>query len=244
MKLYSNQGFLTVYSGLLTAALAVILLSGSTDQENTNGKKAHFDEITVQRINVVEPDGTLRMVISDKTRSPGIFIKGKEHLPGFHSSAGMIFLNDEGTENGGLIYSGEKDKDGNISSSGHLSFDRYLQDQVLSLDASQYNDQSAVSLRIIDRPSWSIAEYLALVERIESLPPEQQQAEIDKFNATHPAGQRRIFLGRDADQSTSLVLKDTAGRDRIVLRVDPDGTPRLQFLDTNGAVVSELPPRK
>ena len=36
-------------------------------------------------------------------------------------------------------------------------------------------------------------------------------------------------------------LKDTDGRDRIVLRVALDGTPKLQLLEADGKVVSELP---
>ena len=133
-----------------------------------------FEEITVQRINVIEPDGTLRLVVSNKAKSPGIYVKGREYQPGLHDTAGLIFLNDEGTENGGLIFSGSKDASGNNSSSGHLSFDRYEQDQVLSIDAQNYNDQSTVALSMWDRPSWSIVEYLELLDRIAGLPEEQQ----------------------------------------------------------------------
>jgi hypothetical protein len=238
MQLWSNQRFLAIYSGVLTAAFAVTVLAAFTDQPD----KASFREITVQRINVVEPDGTLRLVVSNKAQSPGIFVKRKEYQPGFHATAGMIFLKDEGTENGGLIFSGSKDPNGNTSSSGHLSFDRFEQDQVLSLDAAHYNDQSAVGLSMLDRPSWSIVEYLELLQRIANLPPDQQQAEIQRFEQTHPPGARRVLLARNQDQSTSLQLRDTQGRDRVILKVDADGTPRLQFLDADGKVISQLPP--
>jgi hypothetical protein len=64
-------------------------------------------------LNVTEPDGTLRMVISNKDRLPPVIIK-------------PIFYNDEGTENGGLIFSGRKNEKGQIvDSGGSLSFDRY-----------------------------------------------------------------------------------------------------------------------
>jgi hypothetical protein len=36
-------------------------------------------------------------------------------------------------------------------------------------------------------------------------------------------------------------MKDTEGRDRIVMKVLADGAPVLQFLDENGKVVEELP---
>lgn len=41
--------------------------------------------------------------------------------------------------------------------------------------------------------------------------------------------------------SVALRLKDAQGRDRLVIRVQPDGTPVVQFLDENGKVTSQLP---
>ena len=66
--------------------------------------KAHFDEITVGRINIAEPDGTKRLIISNKAQFPGAFEQGKEIArPDRASFAGMLFLDEEGNENGGLI---------------------------------------------------------------------------------------------------------------------------------------------
>ena len=48
--------------------------------------------------------------------------------------AGMIVYNDEGTENGGLIFSGKKNDKGEIVDSGaSLSFDRYGAGQTVQL---------------------------------------------------------------------------------------------------------------
>jgi hypothetical protein len=44
------------------------------------------------------------------------------------------------------------------------------------------------------------------------------------------------------DRSVGLTLKDEQGRNRILLRVDADGTPVLQFLDADGKVTAQLPP--
>ncbi len=129
----------------------------------------------MQRINIVEPDGTLRMVISDKTLFPGIFLKGQEHPHPDRKTAGVLFLNDEGTENGGLIFGGDKDKSGKVSSYGHLSFDAYEQDQVFSVDAQQEGDQRASTLTMVDRPDYPIGDLISLTDRIKSLPPEQQK---------------------------------------------------------------------
>jgi hypothetical protein len=42
----------------------------------------------------------------------------------------MLFLNDEGTEDGGLVYGGAKEN-GKPSSFSYLSFDQYDQDQTV-----------------------------------------------------------------------------------------------------------------
>jgi hypothetical protein len=40
---------------------------------------------------------------------------------------------------------------------------------------------------------------------------------------------------------SALKLKDSDGRDRIVLQVAPDGSPMIRFLDASGKVISQLP---
>ncbi|GAB2590350.1 hypothetical protein ISP15_16975 [Dyella jejuensis] len=88
---------LLVLSLFANGLVAVLLLTGFASSRSST-----FDEITVHRINVVEPDGTLRMVISNKADLPGVIVKGKEQPPQDRPQAGMLFYNDEGSENGGL----------------------------------------------------------------------------------------------------------------------------------------------
>lgn len=48
--------------------------------------------------------------------------------------AGLIFYNDEGTENGGLIFGGRKNEKGDVvDSGGSLSFDKYGAGQIVQL---------------------------------------------------------------------------------------------------------------
>ncbi|HMA54957.1 MAG TPA: hypothetical protein VKT17_10865, partial [Acidobacteriota bacterium] len=65
---------LVIYSGVLTLVLAVTLLTGAA-----RSRTASFDSIDVGRINVVEPDGTVRLVLSSKALFPGIIFKKKEY---------------------------------------------------------------------------------------------------------------------------------------------------------------------
>lgn len=233
---FTGQRFLVVYSGVLTLVFAVVLLTGFTAAPG----KLHLKELDVQRINVVEPDGTLRMIISDKANLPGIFIKGKEYPHPDRSTAGILFLNDEGTENGGLTFGGYKDKNGKPVSYGHLSFDKYMQDQTLALDASQRGGQYNKGLSIVDRPDYPITELLPLAESLKGMKPAAREAALKKFASTHPMPVERLYLGQRKGD-VGITLKDKAGHARIVLRVNPDGSPVLQFLDANGKVVSQLP---
>jgi hypothetical protein len=237
-KFLGSPRFLAIYSGTLTAMFAITVLSGFAAEKD----KTDFKEITVQRLNVVEPDGTMRMVISAKALFPGIIIKGKEHPHPDRKTAGMIFFNEEGTENGGLIFGGEKGKDGKVSSHGHLSFDGYEQDQVFSIDAQQEGEQHGESLTMVDRPDYPIDELVAITDRIKDLSSDQKKAEIAKFIQSHPSPHARLFLGRSADKSVALKLKDVEGRDRIVVEVEADGSPVMKFLDQTGKVVNQLPP--
>ena len=91
----SVQKFLTAYSAVLSTVFAIVLLMAARSHRSET-----FDEITVRRINLVEPDGTLRMVLSNHDQMPGIIVKGKEFPKVDRPEAGMLFYNDEGSENG------------------------------------------------------------------------------------------------------------------------------------------------
>lgn len=236
-RLFASQRFLAIYSGVLTIVFAVVVLGAFVESHQKQG----FDEITVHRINVVEPDGTLRMVISNKAQFPGIIIKGRETPHPNRKTAGMLFFNDEGTENGGLIFGGSKDKNGKASSYGHLSFDQYEQDQVFSIDAEQDNGNRTSELRMIDQPDYPITEDLAAAARIESLPADRQRAAWEQLRSQKGHAATRIALARTDDRSVALRLRDQQGRDRLVIRVAADGTPTLQFLDEHGKVTEQLP---
>ena len=234
-----NQRFLTIYSGILTFVFAVTVLSGFAGRT----KKVSFDEINVRRINIIEPDGTLRMILSNKTDAPGMFIRGKEYPHPDRKSAGVIFVDDEGTENGGLIFGGFKNKEGKVESWGHLSFDQYQQDQVFSIDAGEEEGHRRSGIGISDRGDYPILEAVEATTRIGALPGDQQEAEYKKFVATHGGDAQRAYFGRVGDGSVVLRLKDKQGRDRIVLQVNADGTPVLQLLDANGKMTAQLPPQ-
>lgn len=63
-----------IYGAVSALAFVVIAVSAFSIVH----ERHVFGTINVQRINVVEPNGTLRMVISDQSRFPGAIVKGKQ----------------------------------------------------------------------------------------------------------------------------------------------------------------------
>lgn len=213
--------------------------------EQHDYRHADFDQLTVHRINIVEPDGTPRLVISDKAEFPGGFYMGKELTRPDRSEGGMLFENDEGTENGGLVFDGYKSRDGKLHSSGHLSFDEYEQDQTLTMDTNQDGETHETGYQINDNASSTLLtpEVLSAFSSVKMMPngPEKQKAWKD-LNAKYPSKlQARASLERDADKSAALRLRDPEGHTRILLRVASDGTPTMQFLDASGKVIHQWP---
>jgi hypothetical protein len=234
MKISLQQG-LTAYSVTLTTVLAVLLLTGATK----GPAKATFAEIDVERINMRESDGTLRLVISNTGRFPGIIFRGKEHAhPSGRKSAGLLFFNDEGTENGGLIFGGKR-QDGKAGSYGHLSFDQYEQDQVITFSQRERDGVRTAGLGISDRPDEPLD--FELDKRLSGLSEAERRAEIDRLASAGKFGRSRLFVGK-SEQAARVELKDAQGRPRLALEVAAEGTARIQFLDEAGKVVRSITP--
>src|SRR5690349_20445636 len=109
-----GQGRWLVHASTLWAVGGACFLAGSlaTGRSLAQGVASTFDEITVGRINVVEPDGRLKLVIANSARQAQSVVDGVVLAPNRTRPAGMIFFNDEGDEVGGLIFSGRKGDSG------------------------------------------------------------------------------------------------------------------------------------
>jgi hypothetical protein len=219
-----------VYTLALTTALGAAVVGLAIGAQ----AKVAYDEIDVRRINVREEDGTLRMVIANKSRFPGLYFRGKEHPHPNRSTAGLLFFNEEGTENGGLIFGGRK-VDGKVSSGGHLSFDRYEQDQVVQMTHAEEGDSRWAGLVVHDYPDGSTD--LDAWERADAMPEGPEKvAELERLRERY-GGKRRVFVGRQRDRAARLVVNDDAGRPRLVFEVAAEGAAAIRFLDANGKAV-------
>jgi hypothetical protein len=229
------QGVLLAYSVVATTVIAIALASDATG----NPTKIAYDEIDVKRINVREEDGTLRLVISNKARFPGLIFRGKEHPHPNRKTAGLLFFNEEGTENGGLIFGG-KNENGKITSSGHLSFDQYEQDQTIHMTYGEHDGKRRAMFEVHDYPDGSMD--LDAWEKAEAMPEgAAKAAELARLKERY-GPRHRVSLGRARDRSSALALSDANGRPRIMLKVTAEGAASMEFLDENGKVVKTVTP--
>lgn len=156
----------------------------------------------------------------------------------------MLFMSEEGSEQGGLIWGASQLPDGTIENHGHLSLDQYEENQVFALDAGQEGKEKFSRITIADQGDYPIEEKRSAAERIGKLPADKQDAAWKEFFDTHRHDVKRMVLGRDANGAVGLSLRDAGGRVRILLDVQSDGKSKLQFLDESGEVVSEFTGQK
>ena len=188
METFSDPRFLIIYSAVVTIAFAVTLLCGFATTRN-----AKFDILTVHRIDFVEPDGTPRLIISNRESFPGAYMRKKEYpRPDRRDAAGMLFVNDEGSEMGGLIFSGLKEKDGTIQNHGHLSFDQYEQDQIFAIDSGREDQEKFSAIRIGERGDYPIQQAYDASLRIHKLPKSSSKTN-GRSSTLHIAATRIVF---------------------------------------------------
>jgi hypothetical protein len=223
--------------GLVTSAALIgsVLLLAAAKSPPTR-----FEEIDVGRINVREPDGTLRMVISNRTQFPGTPWKGNEiPRPDRKDMAGMLFVNDEGTENGGLIQKGVIEADGKTSAGLSLTFDRFRQDQAIQLLHAEYGGRARSMLAINDEADGTKFDVMQRTQRMETAHGFEPAARREAVQAMRDQGQlpnNRVLLGTTDDGASALSLADAQGRARLMLIVTADGKPSVQLFDDKGQV--------
>ena len=181
-KLQRDVRLLKAYAFVVTLLLGVLAFAGFSQ----GNQKNKFAEIDVERINVIEKDGKLKMVISNSERQhPGV-IDGRTLSR--TRPAGMLFFNDKGDECGGLSFNGDQ-KDGKANAGALLAFDRFLQDQTVAIQYGENNGQYSAGLRVWDRPDSSLGEVVDKLQGIQKMTdgPEKVQA-MQKLRESSGAG--------------------------------------------------------
>ncbi|KIC95471.1 hypothetical protein [Flavihumibacter solisilvae] len=243
LKMQKDLVRLKWYAGTLTLLFAVVAFLAFS-----NGNASQFKEISAERINIIEKNGQLRMAISNKERSPEVMAYGKPLTPPIPGGnrPGLIFFNDEGTENGGLVFMGGKDSSGKYTATGHLSFDQYNQNQVLYLTYSDENGDQYTGLHVDDwQTSPAFWDWRAEYKKTQKLPDGAEKEALLKNLMEPKAGVKavaqRVFVGKDDSKTAMVTLSDRMGKPRLQMLVDSNGTAKLNFLDEQGKVTYSLP---
>lgn len=242
MRQSVRRQFLFLRAYAITSSLILIVLAAAAFRQAAAPKSS--GELTVERLNVVDADGTLRMVLAGKDKMhPGVVDGVTIDRP--RPVAGMLFFNDEGDEVGGLTYTGRV-TEGLGRANASFMFDQLKQDQTIGMQYGEGNGQRSAGFTVWDRSEQQpLSELIRGLNAANALPegPERDAAVKAVRAKAHP-GPRRLFAGKNPDKSSTVSLADGQGRPRLVLRVNEDGASSIEFLDADGKTVQRFPGSK
>jgi hypothetical protein len=198
-----------------------------------------FDEIDVERINVVESDGKLRMVISNQNRQhPGImdgitYDERKGQRP-----PGMIFFNAKGDESGGLVFDGNAGQ----GQGGSLTFDKFRGDQTIQfIHEEDQNGKYFSGVKMNDQ-NMPLNDLMSRQKEIDKLP--TKEVRDSAYKILREQGllmTERLKVGKDYDGAAVIALKDAKGKVRLEMKVGASGESKIDFLDDAGKIIYSLP---
>lgn len=231
-KIEKKVFYLQIYCTAITLLLGSFFVFGFTTQQ-----KQKFDEIEVKRLNLVDDDGKLRMVIANKDRQHPGMADGKL-FDRKRSSAGMLFFDENGNECGGLIFENLKTGDNYRS----LTFDKFRGDQTIALQHLGDKTGDYRAFLAFNDENTDNATRTAKMEEIKKMPDEAaRKAAYKKMQDDGDFLVNRLLIGRGRGKSTILTMSDAKGTPRINMSVAADGNPKLEFLDEKGKVIYSLP---
>jgi hypothetical protein len=240
MRYSLRRQFRLLRAYAIVNSIALVILAAAAFRQ---APAAPASEITVTRLNVVDANGTLRMVLAGKDRMhPGVMDGKTIDRP--RPVAGMIFFNDQGDEVGGLTYTGQEQNGVRRADAG-LMFDQLKQDQTIGFSYTESNGRRTAGFQVWDRADTHLSD---LIEQLNTANRITDRAARDTaiaaIRASAPPGPRRVFVGKTGDRAATVSLADAQGKPRLTLTVDAAGNPRIEFLDETGKVVARLPQEK
>ena len=246
-----NRELIFLRAFAVAAVLGMVLIITSAFKQSGNQK---FSEIDVERINIIEKDGTVKMVITNVNRFPNANdkINGKLTNETRKKRSGMLFFNEDGIECGGFIYDGQKNEKGH-SSGLSLTYDQYDGDQVMQLLTQDYRegDRRSVTsgLMFNDRPSKeSQLKTATIMNELEELGKKDPKAADEKYKLYEAqgfvGGAPRVMLGKSGSENNGLFLFDNKGMPKAMFYVDKENNAKLDFFDEKGNIIASFPEKK
>ncbi|HEV2181482.1 MAG TPA: hypothetical protein VGR59_14240 [Gemmatimonadaceae bacterium] len=241
-KLRKEVRILKAYAILSSLLFAVLIFAAFRSP-----KVVDFDQINAHRINIRETNGTIRLAISNTDEFPGGTIGGVElKYRNGHRGAGLLFYNDDGDENGGLVYETHV-VNGVPEANSTIRFDHFRQQEAVGLNYEQQGTTKESGLMVWDQPNAPLTGDMARdLNDIQTMKDTAAQraaykAFQQKYDPAFGHFTQRVFVGRTRNDEAAVVLNDTKGKARVRLAVDSANHASLQFLDDSGKVVYRLP---
>jgi hypothetical protein len=160
---------------------AGVMLVGAAHEA---AKVTSFDTITVHRINIVDREGKMALVITDHDDMPSPVINGRAFKRnGGSEDNGIIFYNQRGDEQGGLTWAGERNLNGSFDSNNQIAFDSVDTDELISVQDG--NDTGKTYSGVIgwNEPDYNRPGYMDLIRQAQGL---KTKAQAQAFKTAHP----------------------------------------------------------
>jgi hypothetical protein len=190
-------------------------------------------EIQAERVTVVAPDGSPRVVLANSERAPDPIIGGVKGSRSGGNAAGIYFFNERGDECGGLIFGVDERDPTAPYAFESLTFDRLGGDQVIGIQYGEDPSGRGAALRVWDRPVFT-PELRARLDEAMRLPQERRAAVLAQMQSEHVFGVERLRIGRRRDESVALEMFDGEGRVRLRIAVPRTGEPTAEVIDADG----------
>lgn len=182
-------------------------------------EKLKIEELQVERINIVEKDGTVRICIHSKDRIP---CKRR-------SQAGMLFFAEDSSEVGALL----------IGKTQNLTFDQFHSDQVVGL----VNWENIKGLYVWDRPPGSMVDFKKQFTEKFGRQPTVQEMEFPRVFAGRWVNEEaKVSLSDSKGRERLRLIVDSKDAPRIEM-LDENGEI-LNFVAPEGFKPPELPSTK
>lgn len=213
-KTMSRRLHLLLVSGIWVCALLLLLNAfGYGNAFGEDERSAAFSTLDVERINIRDPDGTIRIAISNRAHAPDAVYRGKTYERSIDDLVGLVFYEANGDEAGGIALANLRD----------------LKQSAFIFD---YTHQITDGIGMVKRESedgesWETGFFLT------------DRREYKPGDITSSQGVERIWLV-NRNGNAALEISDPEGRTRIRIGVDADGQPAIHVLDEEGRVVSNM----
>jgi len=203
--------------------------------------RQRFKILEAERINIRERTGILKAALSN---SAG-FNEFQRAERGGVTFSGLMFYNEEGQEEGGLVYSGKAAPNGQ-DADVTLTMDQYRQDQNVYLHHEEHKDAKNFliedGLSINARPDLTgVKEEYSIYGEMDKLSPEQRDELRLKSLQAGKISSNRVFFGVRrgvangvAYDDSGVFIKNRWGRNAIRLYVDNDNKPHFEVYDPLG----------